>query len=106
MALSTYRQQTGILGATTNCGACGTPSPYPASTSYSNNLNACASIDLTQDFYFTGNNIAIGVEVYTDPGLSNIFIGNNGYYRIDNSGFTQSAQINSLGEIISLSLCP
>ena len=102
-----YRQQTtGNLGATTSCPAC-TPLLNSASISYSNNLNACASTDVPNSFYFTGNIIQPGVTVYTDVGLSTIFIGDSGYYRLDSIDATRSIQINSLGVIInSMSLCP
>jgi hypothetical protein len=102
-----YRQQTtGNLGATTSCPAC-TPLLNSASTSYSNDLNACASTDVPNSFYFTGNIIQPGVTVYTDVGLSTIFVGNSGHYRVDSVDATRSIQINSLGVIInSMSLCP
>jgi hypothetical protein len=82
-----------------------TPTGYTAgaSTVFS---AVCGSTGIAHTFYFTGDNIAIGVTTYTDYTLSNIFVGTGGYYRIDNSGFTQAAQINSFGEITSLSLCP
>ena len=66
----------------------------------------CNSTDLSLKFYITGNDIAVNATVYKNSGLSTIFVGNGGYYRIDDSGFQQAAQINSLGEITSLSLCP
>ena len=102
-----YRQQTtGNLGATTSCPTC-TPLLNSASISYSNDLNACASTDVPNSFYFTGNIIQPGVTVYTDVGLSTIFVGNSGHYRVDSVDATRSIQINSFGVIInSMSLCP
>ena len=107
MALATYRRQTSLgLGATTTCSSC-PPLLNSASTSYSNNLGACASTDITNSFYFTGNIMQPGVTVYTDVGLSNIFVGNSGHYRVDSTDATRSIQINSLGVIINfMALCP
>ena len=107
MALATYRRQTSLsLGATTTCPGC-PPLLNSASTSYSNDLGACASTDIPNSFYFTGNIIQPGVTVYTDVGLSNIFAGNSGYYRVDSTDATISIQINNPGVIINyLTLCP
>jgi|TARA_B110000285_G_scaffold72780_1_gene83830 hypothetical protein len=85
----------------------GTPLLNSASTSYNSTLNACASIDITNSFYFTGNTIQPGVTVYTDVGLSTIFIGNSGYYRVDSVGATRAIQIDAFGVIINnMALCP
>jgi|TARA_B110001469_G_scaffold17458_1_gene17734 hypothetical protein len=102
-----YRQQTsGNLGAVGACASC-PPLLNTASTSYSNDLGACASTDITNSFYFTGNIMQPGVTVYTDVGLSTIFVGNSGHYRVDSVDATRSIQINSFGVIInSMSLCP
>ena len=102
-----YRQQTsGNLGAVSACASC-PPLLNTASTSYSNDLGACASTDITNSFYFTGNIMQPGVTVYTDVGLSTIFVGNSGHYRVDSVDATRSIQINSFGVIInSMSLCP
>jgi hypothetical protein len=81
------------------------PAMYTAGASTVFNA-VCSSTDLAHQFYFTGNNIAVNATVYTDSGLSTIFVGDGGYYRIDNSGFQQAAQINSFGKITSLLLCP
>ena len=107
MALATYRRQTSLsLGATTTCPGC-PPLLNSASTSYSNDLGACASTDITNSFYFTGNIIQPGVTVYTDVGLSNIFIGNGDHYRVDSTDATRSIQINQFGVIINnMALCP
>ena len=106
MALPTYRQQTGILGATTTCPSCVTPIGYTAGSSVETIASACASTDITHQFYFTENIIATNATVYTDSGLSTVFVGNGGYYRIDNTGFIQIAQITNFGKVSSLSLCP
>ena len=91
-------------------GNCVTPTPvpilYPAGSSVSTLSLSCASTDLTHQFYFTENIIATNSTVYTDSGLSTVFVGDGGYYRIDNSGFTQVAQITNFGKVSSLSLCP
>jgi hypothetical protein len=104
---NSFRQQTsGSLLAATGCPSC-PPLLNTASTSYSNDLGACASTDVTNSFYFTGNTIQPGVTVYTDVGLSTIFVGNSGHYRVDSPDATRSIQINSFGVIInSMSLCP
>ena len=48
-----------------------------------------------------------GVTVYTDSGLSTIFVGNSGYYRVDSVDATRSIQINASGVIINnMALCP
>ena len=82
-----------------------TPTGYTAgaSTVFS---AVCGSTGIAHTFYFTGNNIAVNATVYTDSGLSTIFIGDGGYYRIDNSPAVSAAQINNFGKITSLSLCP
>ena len=102
-----YRQLTSTtLNSVATCTSC-PPILNSASTSYNNNLNACASTDITNSFYFTGNIIQPGVTVYTDVGLSNIFAGNSGYYRVDSTDATISIQINNPGVIINyLTLCP
>ena len=82
-----------------------TPTMYTAGASTVFNA-VCGSTDLTHQFYFTGNNIAVNATVYTNSGLSTIFVGNGGYYRIDNSPAVSAAQINNFGKITSLSLCP
>ncbi len=87
--------------------AAATPLANSASTSYNNNLNSCASVDITNTFYFTGNIMQPGVTVYTDSGLSTIFVGNSGYYRVDSVDATRSIQINASGVIINnMALCP
>ena len=87
--------------------AAATPLANTASTSYSNDLGACASTDITNTFYFTGNIMQPGVTVYTDSGLSTIFVGNSGYYRVDSVDATRSIQINASGVIINnMALCP
>jgi hypothetical protein len=102
-----YRQLTSTtLNSVATCTSCA-PLLNIASTSYSNDLGACASADVTNSFYFTGNTIQPGVTVYTDVGLSTIFVGNSGHYRVDSPDATRSIQINSFGVIInSMSLCP
>jgi hypothetical protein len=102
-----YRQLTSTtLNSVATCTSCA-PVLNSASTSYSNDLGACASTDITNSFYFTGNTIQPGVTVYTDVGLSTIFVGNSGHYRVDSPDATRSIQINSFGVIInSMSLCP
>ena len=106
MATSFRQQASGSLLAAASCASC-PPLLNSASTSYSNDLGACASTDITNSFYFTGNTIQPGVTVYTDVGLSTIFIGNSGHYRVDSVDATRSIQINSFGVIInSMSLCP
>ena len=106
MANSFRQQASGSLLAATGCASC-PPLLNSASTSYNNTLGACASTDITNSFYFTGNIIQPGVTVYTDVGLSNIFAGNSGYYRVDSTDATISIQINNPGVIINyLTLCP
>ena len=102
-----YRQLTSTtLNSVATCTSC-PPIKSLASTSYNNNLNACASIDIPNSFYFTGNIIQPGVTVYTDVGLSTIFVGNSGYYRVDSMDATRSIQINQFGVIINfMALCP
>ena len=104
---NSFRQQTsGSLLAATGCPSC-PPLLNTASTSYSNDLGACASTDVTNSFYFTGNTIQPGVTVYTDVGLSTIFIGNSGHYRVDSVDATRSIQIDAFGVIINnMALCP
>lgn len=80
---------------------------HSASTSYSNELGACASIDITNSFYFAGELIEPGVTVYTDVNLSTIFVGDNGHYRVDSIDAARSMQIDQFGVVInSISLCP
>mgnify|MGYP003638297744 FL=1 len=106
MANSFRQQASGSLLAATGCASC-PPLLNSASTSYNNTLNACASIDIPNSFYFTGNTIQPGVTVYTDVGLSTIFIGNSGYYRVDSVDATRSIQIDAFGVIINnMALCP
>ena len=85
-----------------------TPIAYVAGGSTANELSACASSDATYDFYFEGNAIEFGSVVYTDSGLSNIFVGDSGYYRVDanNNIAHQSLQINSTGTVITHTICP
>jgi hypothetical protein len=101
-----YRQLTSTtLNSVATCTSC-PPALNSASTSYSNDLGACASTDITNSFYFTGNIMQPGVTVYTDVGLSNIFAGNSGHYRVD-STYKTSIQINQFGVIVnSMALCP
>ena len=106
MANSFRQQASGSLLAATGCASC-PPLLNSASTSYNNTLNACASIDIPNSFYFTGNTIQPGVTVYTDVGLSTIFIGNSGHYRVDSVDATRSIQIDAFGVIINnMALCP
>ena len=106
MATSFREQTSGSLLAATGCASC-PPLLNTASTSYANDLGACASADITNDFYFTGNTIQPGVTVYTDVGLSTIFVGNSGHYRVDSVDATRSIQINQFGVIINfMALCP
>ena len=102
-----YRQLTSTtLNSVATCTSC-PPVLNSASTSYSNDLGACASTDITNSFYFTGNTIQPGVTVYTDVGLSTIFIGNSGHYRVDSVDATRSIQIDAFGVIINnMALCP
>jgi hypothetical protein len=83
-----------------------TPLSNPAGASTTSSNAACSSTDLTHTFYFEENTIATGVTVYTDVGLSNIFVGNSGWYRVDSVDATRAMQINNLGEIIGqMALC-
>ena len=84
-----------------------TPVSNPAGSSVGTSALACSSTDIVHDFYFEGNVIEVGATVYTDVGVSNVFVGNSGWYRVDSPGATRAMQINSLGEIIgTMSLCP
>ena len=83
------------------------PTLFTASQSFSNDLGACASLDIANDFYFTGDTIEPGVTVYTDVNLSTIFAGDSGHYRVDSIGATRSIQINQFGVVINtVALCP
>lgn len=97
--MATYRQQTGILGAITTCPSCVTPIKNIAGGSYASSSLACASTDIVNNFYFEGNIIETGVTVYTDSGLLNTFVGDNGWYRVDSQDATRSMLISSSGEV-------
>ena len=106
MATSFRQQTSGSLLAATGCPSC-PPLLYRASTSYANDLGACASTDIPNSFYFTENTIQPGDTVYTDVALSNIFVGNSGHYRVVLQDAARSIQINSFGVIINnMALCP
>lgn len=106
MANSFREQTSGSLLAATSCPSC-PPLVNTASTSYSNDLGACASTDITNSFYFIGNIIQPGVSVFTDAGFSTKFVGNSGHYRVDSVDGARSIQINSSGAIINfMAICP
>lgn len=105
--MANYREQTTTTGALTACPSCAPPDQYTGGASQSTSNAACASTDITYSFYFQDNDIVKGVTVYTDVGLSTIFVGNSGWYRVGTPQVTKSVQINSFGEIIEfVVLCP
>ena len=83
------------------------PLSNPAGASTTSSTNACASPPTAYLFFFAGNIIVEGATVYTNFGLTNIFVGDSGWYRVDSVDATRAMQINSLGKIIgSMALCP
>ena len=77
-----------------------------AGGSYTSSSLACGSTDTLNIFYFEGNIIEAGATVYTDSGLLNTFVGDNGWYRVDSQDATRSMQINSSGEVgLFITLC-
>ena len=83
-----------------------TPLANPAGASTTSSNNACSSTDLTYTFYFEGNTIEPGVTVYTDSGLSTIFVGDGGWYRVDSANATRAVQITNFGKIAgNMALC-
>lgn len=104
--MANYRQQTGILGPSTNCPSCVVINPYTAGASVATSALACASTDNTYTFYFEDNDISSGVTVYTNEALTDVFTGDSEWYRIDFGPNGQAAQINSSGQIFGfLTLC-
>ena len=70
----------------------------PSSTS---RASACDTTDTPNTVYFQNNVVDEGVTAYSDPAFNVPFIGDSGFYRLDDSAKTKAIQINSSGLIIS-----
>jgi len=83
-----------------------TPILMTMSNSYEDSTGACASAEITSDVYFANNSASDGAIVYTTVALDTIFIGDGGWYRLDDTVATKAITISSTGVVGALmSLC-
>ena len=82
-----------------------TPSAFDMTASNTSSSNACSDNTYSNTVYVSDDTFAFGKTVYTDSSLTTAFVGDGGYYGIDQSPLI-SIKINSNGEIIEpVTLC-
>lgn len=82
-----------------------TPSAFTMTASNTSSSNACSDTTYSNTVYVSDDTFAFGGTVYTDSALTTAFVGDSGYYGVNNNP-KFAVKINSDGEIIEpLTLC-